>query len=278
MFNHSKRSNNGFTLVELSIVIIIIGFLIAGVSAGTSLIASSKLNATITIERQLEQAIYTFKAAYGFLPGDFPNASDYWPSSYCIPGDTNVQFDNCNGNGNGTWDEECSTACSGAIGSANASAEGFMGLQHLQSAGMITGGNYRGGFGSEFRLGINAVPVPLHTNVGLMLNSTGGMVLPQFPTTSFLAGAFYNILGNYIILQGEFPGNTQPGNVAATPTEAANIDTKIDDGFPSTGSVLSYTGYSAPTSCTATVGSQLVYNLSDSDLECVLGFYVPSDE
>lgn len=272
-----NSKTKGFTLVELSIVIIIIGFLIAGISAGSSLIQSSKLNATINIERQLEQAIYTFKATYGFLPGDFPYASDYWPSSYCIPGDTNVQFDNCNGNGNGIWDEECANACSGAIGSANASAEGFMGLQHLQSAAMLTGGNYRGGGGAAFRLGINAVPVPLHSNIGLQLNSTGGQVLPQFPTGSFLAVPFYNINGNYIILQGEYPGNTQPGNSAATPIEASNIDAKIDDGFPSTGSTLSYTGYSNVDSCTTTVGGQLVYNLSDPNLDCVIGFFVPSN-
>jgi hypothetical protein len=122
------------------------------------------------------------------------------------------------------------------------------------------------------------VPVPLHSNIGLGLDSTGGIVLPQFPTRSDLAGAFYNISGNYIILNGEYPGNTQPGNVAATPTEAYNIDSKIDDGLPSSGSVLSYTGYSSVNSCTTTVNGQLVYNVSDTDLECVIGFFIPNDQ
>lgn len=44
----AKSARLGFTLVELSIVIIIIGFLIAGVSAGSSLIKQAETNAVIT--------------------------------------------------------------------------------------------------------------------------------------------------------------------------------------------------------------------------------------
>jgi prepilin-type N-terminal cleavage/methylation domain-containing protein len=87
-------SQQGFTLVELSIVIIIIGFLIAGVSAGTSLIKQAKVNAVISEFTQIQTAIHTFTAQYGYLPGDLPNASTYWPNCDQTPA-------NCNGNGDG---------------------------------------------------------------------------------------------------------------------------------------------------------------------------------
>ena len=52
-----NKKHLGFTLVELSIVIIIIGFLIAGISGGKSLIEQAKLNSVIS-ELQKYQLIY----------------------------------------------------------------------------------------------------------------------------------------------------------------------------------------------------------------------------
>jgi prepilin-type N-terminal cleavage/methylation domain-containing protein len=63
-------ATKGFTLVELSIVIIIIGFLIAGIAGGQSLIASAKLHSIITEVQSLQTASRVFTEQYGGLPGD----------------------------------------------------------------------------------------------------------------------------------------------------------------------------------------------------------------
>ena len=60
----------GFTLVELSIVLVIIGLLIGGILVGLSLIETAKINALIRQIQQYDIAVSSFKSKYKGLPGD----------------------------------------------------------------------------------------------------------------------------------------------------------------------------------------------------------------
>ena len=60
-----------FSLIELSIVLIIIGLLIAGITGGASLIESAKIQSVINELTTYKQAVYTFKSMKDRLPGDF---------------------------------------------------------------------------------------------------------------------------------------------------------------------------------------------------------------
>ena len=60
-----------FSLIELSIVLIIIGLLVAGITGGASLIESAKVNAFYNSLSQYKQALYTFYTLHDRLPGDF---------------------------------------------------------------------------------------------------------------------------------------------------------------------------------------------------------------
>ena len=86
----------GFTLVELSIVLVIIGLLIGGILVGQSMITTAKITAVASQIQQFDAGVMTFKAKYNSLPGDSPGFggngnraieggySDYpspWPSS-----------------------------------------------------------------------------------------------------------------------------------------------------------------------------------------------------
>lgn len=67
----------GFTLVELSIVLVIIGLLIGGILVGEDLIQASKIRAQISQIESIRTGALTFKLKFGALPGDLPNASSF---------------------------------------------------------------------------------------------------------------------------------------------------------------------------------------------------------
>ena len=70
-----------FSLIELSIVLIIIGLLVAGITGGASLIESAKMRNFINEVNSWKQALYTFKVKYGRLPGDLNN--DGFNGAWC---------------------------------------------------------------------------------------------------------------------------------------------------------------------------------------------------
>jgi len=87
----------GFSLVELSISIIIIGLLVAGISGGSKLLKQAELRAVIAEMQNMKKDYLTFKTTYDAVPGDFANASVVF--SNCVTGGSgNI---NCNGNGDG---------------------------------------------------------------------------------------------------------------------------------------------------------------------------------
>jgi len=68
-----------FTLIELSIVLVVIGLLAGGILVGRDLIAASAIRAQISQIQRYQQAVNAFKGKFGYLPGDIPDpvASQY---------------------------------------------------------------------------------------------------------------------------------------------------------------------------------------------------------
>lgn len=67
------KNKNAFSLIELSIVLIIIGLLVAGITGGKSLIDSARNRAFVNELEGYRKAFYIFKTATGRLPGDLDN-------------------------------------------------------------------------------------------------------------------------------------------------------------------------------------------------------------
>ncbi len=69
------NSRSAFTLIELSIVLIIIGLLVAGITGGAALINAAKLRSVMTDANANKIAANNFYSQYAALPGDFDKST-----------------------------------------------------------------------------------------------------------------------------------------------------------------------------------------------------------
>ena len=75
MVIYENKRERGFTLVELAIVLVIIGLILAGIIKGQELITNAKIKRTYNMQKEIAAAIYTYFDRYQFYPGDDPQAA-----------------------------------------------------------------------------------------------------------------------------------------------------------------------------------------------------------
>lgn len=122
MFKSSPRSPRqaGFTLVEMAVVLVIIGLIVAGILSGKSIIEASETRAIVSDIRKQLQAFAFFQDRYRAYPGDFRNADTAFAIAPTFNG---------NGDNQITW--------------GGGSPEGTKAWHHLQKA-MLIEGSYTG--------------------------------------------------------------------------------------------------------------------------------------
>ncbi len=208
----------GFSLVELSIVLVILGLLTGGILAGQSLIRASELRAVSTEYERYTAAIGTFRDKYFNLPGDVPA--------------TVTAFTTSGGGltGNGQID-----------GSATA-ANNETGLfwVHLGVAGLVEGNYTSGDWTAASTVGTNSP----RSKMG-----QGTWYARYIGTITTADANFYE--GNYgnALIFAKSTTLSAPAAVSGLlkAEEAWNIDTKMDDGLPATGAVVSLENQGAVT-------------------------------
>jgi prepilin-type N-terminal cleavage/methylation domain-containing protein len=85
-----KKNEKGFTLVELAIVLVIIGIILAGIIKGQEMIANAKIKRTISAQKEIAAAMYTYFDRYQLFPGDDRNATARWTAILAVTnGDAN---------------------------------------------------------------------------------------------------------------------------------------------------------------------------------------------
>lgn len=224
---NGTTNTQAFSLVELSIVLVILGLLTGGILGGQELIKAAELRSITTEHQKWQTAVNAFKGKYFAIPGDMNNAISFWgdDTTSCSDGNASNNGVTCNGNGDGLMN---------GASAAGQPQEKFMFWQHLQLAGLIEG-QYTGRAGAsnanQHLLGENA-PKAKFGQAGWGVhtaNYSGGSG----------NGADYAInYGNHYRF-GTAPGPSNlPGYQTLTPAEAWNIDTKIDDGKPARGKVI----------------------------------------
>src|SRR5271156_1769333 len=71
----NKKRNAGFTLVELSIVLVIIGLIIGGVLTGRQIMQNAEITNALNAIQAFDAQFQTYTQNYGVLPGDDPAAN-----------------------------------------------------------------------------------------------------------------------------------------------------------------------------------------------------------
>src|SRR5476651_1560647 len=64
------QSEHGFTLIELSIVLVIIGLIVGCILVGQDLISAAEVRATVGQIEKYNSAVNTFRGKYNSMPGD----------------------------------------------------------------------------------------------------------------------------------------------------------------------------------------------------------------
>ncbi len=68
-----SKAEDGFTLIEISIVLVVIGLIAGVILVGQDLINAAAIQAQISQIQGYNTAVRTFEVKYNNLPGDIPN-------------------------------------------------------------------------------------------------------------------------------------------------------------------------------------------------------------
>ena len=192
---YSLRHNQGFTLVEIAVVLIIIGALLGGVLQGAKLIDSAKVRKAIGELEGVSIAFQTYQDKYNRKPGDDGDEA----ALKARGGDWDYDTDSGRKYGDRNGQIEVAPA---EIFQDSPVDETVAFWQHLRAAGLI--------LGNPGQTGNDAYPT----------NAFGGRI----GITSNSATGFVGYMGGDKVCLSQVPGSA-----------ALSMDNKMDDGEPNSG-------------------------------------------
>jgi prepilin-type N-terminal cleavage/methylation domain-containing protein len=258
---HNK--NLGFTLIEMSIVLIIIGLIVGGVLAGKNMIAAANMRSQITELQKYKTAVKLFDEMYKGIPGDINNAQTLFGAA------------TANGNGNGFLEAATDATMIDLLSPDNGWYDGERPHFFIQ---LYLAKLINQPFDGSANLGTGYPRNILNKNTGMFAagpwNIGGiGIFIPpgmdgngMYPNlaelnTSNLYLAVNIAQPNMFNVAGPTGGSSHNDSAGVfTPAEMWEMERKIDDNIPSTGKITAQAVLTV-VSC----GNAITYNLSAGD-------------
>jgi prepilin-type N-terminal cleavage/methylation domain-containing protein len=245
--SESSQNENGFTLVELAIVLMIIGLLIGGILRGQELMTNARVSATVQQVKAYQGAMVTFRDTYNALPGDFAAATRRLPgcnaASFCVDGDANGIIGRI----------VASPLSINQTGTAVPQVETTMFWKYMALARLISGVQPNAN---------TSQPEFGQTHPVSKLN--GGFVVGSKTDNSAP-----NNFGQGILIKIAQNPRNQGAIRALNGHEASLIDRKMDDGLPNSGFVA---GEHVGTGCKTSDARTGVYNQNEMSQVCDVYF------
>jgi len=152
------KTQKGFTLVEIAIVLVIIGLLLGGILKGQEMITQAKIKNVMADFSGISAAYHGYQDRYRAIPGDDPNAAGRWGAP-AVSGD-----------GNGIVGGAYNAVCPAVPVAADPESCKFW--DHLRRAGFVAG---------------NGGQQPFNALTGMLGVQTGDGATP--PVATLLDGA-----------------------------------------------------------------------------------------
>ncbi len=255
----------GFTLIELAVVLVIIGFIIGAIVAGQDMIRSASIKSDLRDINAYATSMNLFKDKYGQIPGDISNATDFsfhqkdGVNISCLTGSSSY-----NGDGDGILDDY-----TGAEIFNNGELANFW--FHLVQSGLMTAALQADGGSCLTTQNAGSFYPVLKNGFGL--------------TAASSATSLYFILGAGAQRQARLDGAGNIGNDALNPITAFQIDEKIDDSLPLTGQVFVSDSYTPITNDYGKINRTTIngatncvfnaaYNTNYGEFSCTLAYRV----
>ncbi len=206
-YKNGVTSNVGFTLVELSIVLVIIGLIAGGILLGKDLITAAEIRYSVSQMQQMEISYNTFKIKYNCVVGDCQNATDFFGIDFCplVTNQYSVSCNHCNGDGDGLV--------------KNTNGDGTQNCEYLNTP--------------SFFVAANLLPQGMKVNSTTISGGYNGSLLNIMNDDwgSYMYGGTRTQYNGII----SYKPNNYAGASASSSLDAQAIDSKIDDGIGNKG-------------------------------------------
>ena len=233
----SDFPQRGFTLLEIVIVLLIVGFLLAGVLKGQEMITSAKVKRVAGQLDEIRAAYLGFQDRYKALPGDYRDAPVYMtcPAIACLygNGDSRIRDNETPANGSQVHED-------------------LLLWSHLSSSGFLKG-DYRMSDGEAVATDLTSPKNPYSIYLEIVFDGVYGLNNGGNPRHNLKTG-------------GQIPVNV-----------LVELDRKVDDGKPYKGALQfsTYRGNGtvtptegSPTACTTALNVDAEWNLQGGNMNC----------